>query len=222
MIKACIFDLDGVLVDTAKYHYLAWKKLAEDKLGVSFNHEDNENLKGVSRMQSLEYILEKGGIQMDIQEKLELAKLKNDWYVELIKNIDHSEILPGSEELLQDLRLHNIKIALGSASKNARAILDGIGLMSYFDAISDGNSTDKSKPDPEVFLIAARDLDLQPVECIVFEDSIKGIEAAVRGGFHSVGIGEPQVLDQSDYVVKDLSQINWQILTEWFNTTKNG
>ena len=221
MIKACIFDLDGVLVDTAKYHYLAWKKLAEEKLGVSFNHEDNENLKGVSRMQSLEYILDKGGIQMDATEKLALAQLKNDWYVELIENIDHSEILPGSEELLRDLQSNNIKIALGSASKNAKAILHGIGLMSYFDAISDGNSTDKSKPDPEVFLIAARELDLQPIECIVFEDSIKGIEAAVKGGFHSVGIGEPQVLDQSDYVAKDLSQINWQILTEWFNTTKN-
>lgn len=221
MIKACIFDLDGVIVDTAKYHYLAWKRLAEEKLGVPFNHEDNEHLKGVSRLASLEYILNKGKIQIHENEKSELATLKNKWYVDLIENLNSSEILPGSERLLLDLQVHQIKIALGSASKNAIAILKSIGLLQYFDFISDGNSTDKSKPDPEVFLIAAAGVELPPNECIVFEDSIKGIEAAKTGGFYSIGIGDPQILQQADYVVDNLADLNWQVLDTWFNTTKN-
>ncbi|HRD06966.1 MAG: beta-phosphoglucomutase [Saprospiraceae bacterium] len=221
MIKACIFDLDGVIVDTAKYHYLAWKKLAEEKLGVHFDHEDNEHLKGVSRIASLEYILDKGNLHIHDDDKFELASLKNKWYVDLIENLDSSEILPGSESLLMDLKANQIKIALGSASKNAIAILKSIGLFHYFDFISDGNSTDKSKPDPAVFLIAAKGVGLDPNECIVFEDSIKGIEAAITGGFHSIGIGDPQILQQADYVVDNLADVNWQVLDTWFNTTKN-
>lgn len=220
MITACIFDLDGVIVDTAKFHYLAWKRLAEH-VGVSFSEEDNEHLKGVSRMQSLEYILEKGGLQLGNEEKLRLATLKNEWYVESIKHIDASEILPGSEALLKDLKANQIKVSLGSASKNAIAILEGIGLLHYFDYISDGNSTDKSKPDPEVFLIAAKGLDKSPEECLVVEDSIKGIQAAIAGGFRTLGIGESEILSEAEYIVKDLSEVSWEVLYNWFNKTKN-
>ncbi|MBK8112410.1 MAG: beta-phosphoglucomutase [Saprospiraceae bacterium] len=220
MITACIFDLDRVIVDSAKFHYLAWKRLAEH-LGVDFSEEDNEHLKGVSRMQSLEYILLKGGIQISNEEKLRLATLKNEWYVESIKHIDTTEILPGGEELLKDLKKNQIKISLGSASKNAIAILNGIGLMSYFDFISDGNSTDKSKPDPEVFLIAAKGMGKLPEECIVVEDSIKGIEAAKVGGFRTLGIGDAEVLSDAEYIVKDLAQVSWEELDHWYNKTKN-
>ena len=220
MITACIFDLDGVIVDTAKFHFLAWKQLAEH-LGVEFSEEDNEHLKGVSRMQSLEYILLKGDIQLSNEEKLRLATLKNEWYVESIKHIDASEILPGSEELLKDLKKNRIKISLGSASKNAKAILNGIGLMSYFDFISDGNSTDKSKPDPEVFLIAAKGVNELPENCLVVEDSIKGIEAANVGGFRTLGIGDPNILTEAEFIVKDLTAVNWETFNNWYNKTKN-
>lgn len=220
MITACIFDLDGVIVDTAKFHFLAWKQLAEH-LGVEFSEEDNEHLKGVSRMQSLEYILLKGDIQLSNEEKLRLATLKNEWYVESIKHIDASEILPGSEELLQDLKKNRIKISLGSASKNAKAILNGIGLISYFDFISDGNSTDKSKPDPEVFLIAAKGVNELPENCLVVEDSIKGIEAANVGGFRTLGIGDPDILTEAEFIVKDLAAVNWETFNNWYNKTKN-
>ncbi|MBP6396481.1 MAG: beta-phosphoglucomutase [Saprospiraceae bacterium] len=220
MITACIFDLDGVIVDTAKFHFLAWKQLAEH-LGVEFSEEDNEHLKGVSRMQSLEYILLKGDIQLSNEEKLRLATLKNEWYVESIKHIDASEILPGSEELLKDLKKNRIKISLGSASKNAKAILNGIGLMSYFDFISDGNSTDKSKPDPEVFLIAAKGVNELPENCLVVEDSIKGIEAANVGGFRTLGIGDPDILTEAEFIVKDLTAVNWETFNNWYNKTKN-
>lgn len=220
MIKACIFDLDGVIVDTAGYHYLAWKKLA-DELGVPFGHEDNENLKGVSRFKSLEYILEKGGIAKTDEQKNELARQKNEWYLQSIKAINAGEILPGAKELLSELKQKGIKIALGSASKNAVAILEGIGLMDYFDFISDGNSTDKSKPDPEVFLIAANGLAVNPGNSIVFEDSIMGIEAALKGGFKSVGIGDSATLRKADVVVKNLEDVSLEKLEKWFNKTNN-
>ena len=170
-IKACIFDLDGVIVDTAKYHYLAWKRLANE-LGFDFTLEQNERLKGVSRMDSLDILLEIGNKKLDEKTKYELAEKKNTWYVEYIGKMDDSEILSGVKEFLTSLKDNNIKIALGSASKNAVAILRQIKMIDYFDAIVDGTKVSKAKPDPEVFLLGARELDVDSRDCIVFEDAV--------------------------------------------------
>ncbi len=211
MVKACIFDLDGVIVDTAKYHFIAWQRLA-NKLGISFTEEENEHLKGVSRVQSLEYILKLGKVDLSEPDKIELANLKNEWYVELISNLQSDEILPGVIELMDDLKKHDIKIALGSASKNAVPLLKSANVLHYFDYISDGNSTDKSKPDPEVFLIAAKGINEAPQHCIVLEDSIKGIEAAIAGEFRSLGIGDKKVLGIAEHVLENLIGISWHKL----------
>ncbi|MBK8700015.1 MAG: beta-phosphoglucomutase [Saprospiraceae bacterium] len=215
MIRGCIFDLDGVIVDTAKYHYLAWKRMAS-LLGVAFTEEDNEHLKGVSRMQSLQYILNKGGIKCSDEDKQKYAKAKNEWYVDYISTIDETEILPGAQELLIDLKKNNVGIALGSASKNAKPLLKNIHLIDFFDFISDGNSTEKSKPDPDVFLIAAKGLNLQPAYCIVFEDSVKGIEAALKGGFRSMGIGDKNVLNGAEHTMPGLSGLSWEVLEKLY------
>jgi beta-phosphoglucomutase len=217
MVKACIFDLDGVIVDTAKYHYLAWKRLAHI-LGVDFTEEENENLKGVSRVESLAYILKLGNVTCTDTEKIKYAQSKNEWYLDYISNLKKDEILPGVETLLKDLKKHNIKIALGSASKNAIPLLESTELLSYFDFISDGNSTDKSKPDPEVFYIAAKGLDLSPAECVVLEDSIKGIEAAVAGGFYSIGIGDADTLAIADVVFPNLEHSSWKSISAAFQS----
>ncbi len=211
MVNACIFDLDGVIVDTAKYHFLAWQRLAT-KLGIAFSEEENEHLKGVSRIQSLEYILKLGKVHLPEDEKLALASLKNEWYVEMISHLKKDEILPGAMELLDDLKKNDVKIALGSASKNAVPLLESAGIVSYFDYISDGNSTDKSKPDPDVFLIAAKGIHESPHHCIVIEDSIKGIEAAIAGGFRSLGIGDKKVLNIAEHVVANLVDMGWKKL----------
>lgn len=215
MIKGFIFDLDGVIVDTAKYHYLAWKQLANN-LGIDFSEEENENLKGVSRLQSLEYILKLGNLEVKDEEKVKLAAAKNEWYVEYISKLNEDEILPGVVSLLESLKKNKIKIALGSASKNSIAILEGIKLMHYFDYISDGNSTNKSKPDPEVFLIAASGLELKPMDCLVIEDSIKGIEAAIAGGFLSLGIGESKHLGHAGNVLPDLKNTSYESINKLY------
>ena len=150
MLKACIFDLDGVLVDTAKFHYKAWNKLA-NKLGFEVTPEQNENLKGIGRMDSLEYILKLGGLTFSDDEKIKLAALKNRWYVDLISHMDSSELLDGVESFLKDLKKAGYKICLGSASRNAKSILNATGIMHYFDKVVDGTDTTKSKPDPQVF-----------------------------------------------------------------------
>lgn len=205
-MKAALFDLDGVLVDTAKYHFLAWQRLAE-KLSIPFTHDDNEALKGVSRMASLNYILALGGVTLSEQESHELAELKNRWYVELISGINESEALPGAVDYLGYLRSSGIKIALGSASRNARLILDGMGITSLFHAIVDGTVVSASKPDPEVFLEGARRLAMAPAACVVFEDSRAGLLAARRGAMYSVGIGLPGSLPEADMVVPDLKSL---------------
>jgi beta-phosphoglucomutase len=202
-IKACIFDLDGVIVDTAKYHYLAWRRLA-NSLGFDFTEEENEHLKGVSRMESLEIILHIGGKSLPTEEKLRLAALKNDWYVEFVGQMNEKEVLPGVEDLLLSLKRKGIKIALGSASKNAVSILERVKLIDYFDVIIDGNHTSRSKPDPEVFLMGAAELKLSPKECVVFEDAPKGVQAAKAGGFYCVGVGDEAFLSQADLVVPTL------------------
>jgi beta-phosphoglucomutase len=205
IIKACLFDLDGVVVDTAKYHYLAWKELA-DELGFEFSELHNERLKGVSRMQSLKILLEVGNMShmFSDKEKLEMAEKKNARYVEFIKKITPEEILPGAKEFILEVRSRGIKTAIGSASKNAPFILDGLKITELFDAIVDGNIVSSAKPNPEIFLKGAEMTDTPAANCVVFEDAEAGIEAAINAGMRSVGIGDPLILGKADVVVKNL------------------
>jgi beta-phosphoglucomutase len=191
--KAFLFDLDGVIVDTAKYHYLAWKKIA-DALGFEFTPENNELLKGVSRVRSLDIILEIGKIEASEEDKNKWLIQKNEDYLSYLTNMDENEILPGVMPILNYLKEKKQRIALGSASKNARPILEKTGILNYFDAIVDGNDVSKAKPDPEVFLLACNLLNINPQDSIVFEDSVAGIQAANCGGMLSVGIGEAAIL----------------------------
>ena len=210
-IKACLFDLDGVVVDTAKYHYLAWKRLA-NSLGFDFTEKDNERLKGVSRIQSLEILLSIGKVNPSHSEKLKMAQEKNEWYVEYISKLDESEILPGVKNFLIELRQNGIKIALGSASKNSMLILNNLNLTSYFDAIVDGNAVSKAKPDPEVFLLGAKELQVQPSECVVFEDAQAGIDAAKAANMRVIGIGQKDDLLNADKVFESLSNAHMNII----------
>lgn len=202
-----IFDLDGVIVDTAKYHYLAWKELAGE-LGFDFPIHYNERQKGVSRMASLEVVLEAGGIEgLTREEKEALAERKNKRYLEMIERLDASHILPGMEEFLKQIRKDGCLTALGSASKSGEMILEKLGLRSYFDVIVDGRLVSKAKPDPEVFLTAARLLGLPSECCIVVEDAKAGIEAARAGSMHCIGIGEEEELGAADKVFKNTAQL---------------
>lgn len=200
-IKGCIFDLDGVIVDTAKYHYLAWKRLASE-LGFNFTEKQNEKLKGVSRMRSLDILLEVGNKNFDDDTKLKLADKKNKWYVEYISKMDTSEILPGVKDFLMLLKKNNIKISLGSASKNSMLILENLKLKDCFDSIIDGNKVSKAKPDPEVFLLGAKELNLSPEECVVFEDAEAGVQAAKAANMKVIGIGSSSILHEADKVIK--------------------
>jgi beta-phosphoglucomutase len=212
-IKACIFDLDGVIVDTAVYHYKAWKRLAND-LGFDFTEEDNEKLKGVSRVRSLELILQWGGVTKTEAEKEVLARRKNDWYVDMISHMTPAEILPGAKEFLKACRAAGIKTALGSASKNSMTILDKINLAYLFDAVIDGNKVSRAKPDPEVFLKGAEELRVSPADCVVFEDAIAGVQAAINGGMKVVGIGLPGVLIGANLVISGLNKMSLEKLEE--------
>ena len=203
-IRACLFDLDGVLVDTARYHYLAWKRLAHE-LGFDFSRRDNERLKGVSRDRSLEILLEIGRLSVDAATKQELAEKKNRWYVESISHMDETEVLPGGRPFLEELRRAGIRTALGSASKNAMTILRRTQLVDLFDAIVDGTKTARAKPDPEVFLLGARELQVEPQHCVVFEDAAAGIEAALRARMYCVGVGSREALNQAHLVVGSLA-----------------
>ncbi len=195
-IKGCIFDLDGVIVDTAKYHYLSWLKITE-KFGFSFTENDNERLKGISRMQSLEIILDIGNISLSQNEKEKLCAEKNDIYLEQISQLSENEVLPGVRSFLEHLKSQNLKVALGSASKNATRIINTLEMDKYFDALVDGNHVTKSKPDPEVFLKGAHQIDLLPKNVVVFEDSRKGLEAAITAGFIPIGVGEAELLPEA-------------------------
>lgn len=212
-IKACLFDLDGVIVDTAKYHYIAWRDLAHE-LGFDFTEKDNERLKGVSRIRSLEILLEVGGINLPEDRKLEIAKIKNDQYVSYILKMTPDEILPGVVRFLDELRQAEIKIALGSASKNAPIILNRLGLSPYFDAIIDGNKVTHAKPDPEVFLKGAKELGFSPAECVVFEDAEAGIEAAINGGMRCIGVGDPTILGKANIVIPGFEKFGLKELKE--------
>jgi beta-phosphoglucomutase len=210
-IEACIFDLDGVIVDTAVYHYKAWKRLA-NQLGFDFTEEANEKLKGISRKESLELILSWGGVSKTEVERDLLAHRKNNWYVEMISEMSPDDILPGAEDFLKSLKEGGYKIALGSASKNAGIILDKVGLTDYFDGIVDGNIVTASKPDPQVFLKGAEMLHTPPGQCVVFEDAIAGIEAAKAGGMKVIGIGSPENLSGADLVIAGLHEMNTELL----------
>lgn len=204
--KGFIFDLDGVIVDTAKYHYLAWKKLANE-LGFEFTLEQNELFKGVSRKRCLEILLELGNIQAS-QEQFDRWMIeKNEDYLEYIAKMDVSEILPDVPRVLEFLKNKKVPIALGSASKNAKPILEKVGLLHYFDSIVDGNNVNKAKPDPEVFLIAATNLQVAPQDCVVFEDAMAGIQAANNAQMTSIGIGDSDTLTAANFNFNDFTEI---------------
>lgn len=211
MIKACIFDLDGVLVDTARYHFLAWKRLAAE-LGFDLTEEVNEKLKGVSRMQSLEIILSLSGISLSEAEKEKLAVKKNNWFAGFIANMKADEIFPGVKPLLQKLKEEKIKVALASSSKNAQRVIDLLGIKNDFDAVVDGNMIERTKPDPEIFLVAAKKLNMQPQQCLVFEDAEAGVEAAVRAGMKCIGIGNRDQLKQATVVLASVKDFSYEQL----------
>lgn len=204
--SAVIFDLDGVIVDTAKYHYLAWRKLA-NKLGFDFTEEQNELLKGVSRVKSLEILLEIGGVSLSDSKKEQYMFEKNENYLSYITKMDQSELLPNMKSILEHLKNKGVSIALGSASKNAKLILDTTDITSYFDAIVDGNKVSAAKPDPEVFLLAAKLLNKNPDECIVVEDAQAGIQAANDAKMMSIGIGDKEILKEASYVFESTSEL---------------
>ncbi len=208
-----IFDLDGVIVDTAKYHYLAWKNLA-DELGIDFTEEDNEKFKGVSRKRCLELLLEMGNISVSKEQFETWLQDKNEDYLKYISNMDESEILPDVTKVLGYLKEKGIPMALGSASKNAVSILKKVALMPYFDAIVDGTQVSKAKPDPEVFLIAAKKLGVEPVNCVVFEDALAGIEAANAAGMESIGIGDVKILSDANYGFNNFTEIDLEFLND--------
>ncbi|WP_298265986.1 beta-phosphoglucomutase [uncultured Lutibacter sp.] len=213
---AFIFDLDGVIVDTAKYHFLAWHNLATS-LGFEFTEKHNELLKGVSRVKSLEILLNIGNIELTEDEKQSMLIKKNEEYLEYVHQMTSEEILPGVLHLLDFLDEHQIKYALGSASKNAPLILEKVGLLKRFTALVDGNDVSKAKPNPEVFLIAAQKLKTAPENCIVVEDAIAGVEAAKLAKMTCVGIGNQQILNKADVVFKDMTGFSLEFLKKLIN-----
>ncbi|HET7360723.1 MAG TPA: beta-phosphoglucomutase [Salinimicrobium sp.] len=212
--KAIIFDLDGVIVDTAKFHFLAWRKLAND-LGFDISHEQNEQLKGVSRVHSLRQILKWGEKDCSEDEFERYLISKNEDYLARISGMNENDLLPGVKKVLDYLTSEKVPYALGSASKNARPILKSLKIADRFTAIVDGNDVTKAKPNPEVFLIAAEKLNVNPKDCIVFEDSLAGIQAANSAGMTSIGIGDENILKEADYNFSDFTEINIGFLEEW-------
>jgi beta-phosphoglucomutase len=210
-MQGVIFDLDGVLVSTDELHYQAWKKLAEE-LGITdFNREDNVRQRGVSRMASLEVVLEKGDKEYTQEEKNEMAERKNNYYIEMLQSLDDSAVLPGAFDTLKMLREKGILTAVGSASKNAPLILEKTGILPLIDKISCGLDVTKSKPDPEVFLVAASKLELSPENCLVVEDAKAGIEAAKAGGMKSLGVGPFHDELGADFHSRTLATVdNWE------------
>lgn len=215
MIACCIFDLDGVLVDTARYHFLAWAELARG-LGFEFTPAEAEATKGVSRMASLEIVLRAGGLEgrFSQAEKERLAARKNARYLEYVAAMTPSEVLPGVVPFLHDVRGHGALTVLGSASKNAAAILDRCGLRALFDAVVDGTTVSRAKPDPEVFVRGAGAVGIDPARCVVFEDAAAGIEAAARAGMRSVGVGESPPLGGATMRIASFAGFSWNRLVE--------
>jgi beta-phosphoglucomutase len=201
-VKAFIFDLDGVLTDTAEYHYRAWKRLADER-GIPFNREDNEALRGIPRRESLLLLLkDRPYPEAEIQEMMDL---KNRYYQQLIREITSNDLLPGARSLLEQARAAGLKIAIGSASKNTQQVIDRLDIRPLIDSISDGNSVERQKPAPDLFLHAAAQLGLPPADCVVVEDAAAGIQAGIAGGFRTLGLGPPGRVGAADLVLPDLA-----------------
>jgi beta-phosphoglucomutase len=205
-LKAVIFDLDGVIVSTDEFHYQGWKHLADEE-GIYFDRNINERLRGVSRMESLDILLERAEKQYHADEKIQLAARKNEYYRQLLSTLSPADILPGVIYFLDELKRAGIKIAVGSSSKNSPAILKRIGMSSLFDATADGNEIKKSKPDPEVFLLAAKKLGVAPANCLVVEDAVAGVEAAIAGGMKVLAVGSAAGDDRAQIRANDLASI---------------
>ena len=212
-ISGCLFDMDGVIVDSAKHHFTAWKMLA-DELSIPFTLDDNKLLKGLSRIDSLEKILSLGSLELNSNTKLLLMEKKNALYLYLVSKMSEYEILPGVKDLILELKREGVKVCLGSSSKNATVILKNVNLFNLFDGIVDGNHITLSKPDPEVFLKGAEILGISPSECVVFEDAASGIEAALSGGFFALGIGDASELSRANSVVSDLCGMTLEKLNQ--------
>ena len=210
-ILGVIFDLDGVIVSTDNCHYLAWKRMADEE-GIAFDRTVNERLRGVSRMESLEIILERAEKAYTAEEKQQLAARKNAYYVELIGSLTQNDILPGALDTLELLKKRGIKVAIGSSSRNTPIILRQIGLNDAFDAVADGNAIKNSKPDPEVFLLAASLLKLDPKHCLVVEDADAGIEAALGGGMRALGVGFASQNPRATFAAEDLSKADMETI----------
>lgn len=208
-IKAVIFDLDGVIVSTDEYHYKAWKKIADEE-EIYFDREINERLRGVSRMESLEIILENSKRNYSMDEKIKLAERKNNFYISLLDNLNSTDILDGVMKVLDNLKKNDIKIGIGSSSKNTELILNKIGLYNYFDAIADGTQIKNSKPDPEVFLLASRKLGVNPKECLVVEDADSGVEAALSGEMKVLAVGFASKNEKANIRIKDLTYFKYE------------
>jgi beta-phosphoglucomutase len=213
VIKACIFDLDGVIVDTAHYHFLAWRRLAKE-LGIELTEADNEKLKGVSRIDSLKIILSLGGLTLPPEKMEELANRKNTWFVQYVEAMKADEIFPGVNELIGEMKQRSIKIGLASSSKNAKRVVELLCITGMFDACVDGTMITHSKPDPEIFLLAARKLDVAPQHSVVFEDAEAGVEAAIRAGMKCVGVGSPKQLGKADMIVARTADFDPTLLNQ--------
>jgi len=203
-IRGFIFDLDGVLTDTAEYHYRGWKRLADEE-GIPFTRDDNEHLRGIPRRESLMLILK--GRTYPEEKIQEMMERKNSYYLEFIREVSSKDLLPGARELLEEIRLVGLKSALGSASKNARDVIRRLGISDLLDAISDGSSVERQKPAPDLFLHAARLLNLKPEDCVVVEDAAAGIEAARAGGFRTLGLGPRERVGDADVVFDSLKGV---------------
>ncbi|WP_416306244.1 beta-phosphoglucomutase [Neptunicella sp. SCSIO 80796] len=214
-INAFIFDLDGVLTDTAEYHYLAWAELANE-LGIAFSREDNEHLKGVDRMASLAFILDKGGITLDEDKKLQLADKKNQHYQQLINRMSPEDLFEGVLPLFDQLKQQGIRIGLASASKNAALVLTRLGITDAFDYIADAAKIAQGKPHPEIFLTVAKALDIPVHSCVGVEDSIAGLHSILDAGMHSIGIGDAEVLAAADLVYPTIGQLDLAEITTEF------
>lgn len=211
MIKGCIFDLDGVIVDTAHYHYLAWKRLALE-LGYDLTELENEKLKGVSRMHSLNIILDLAGISLNEKHKEMLASKKNIWFNDYIERMTPGEIFPGVQELIDSIKKEGMRVGLASSSMNAKTVLRQLRIHNEFDTVVDGSMITRTKPDPEIFLITAGRIGLRAGSCVVIEDAVAGVKAARAAGMKCIGVGSPELLGEADLVVKKTSDIKLSTL----------
>ena len=207
-MKAVLFDLDGVVVYTDAYHYRAWKRLADEE-GWRFDETLNDRLRGVSRLASLEIILEHNGVELTSERKEEFAARKNEYYKALLETIDETALVPGALDFIRALRREKVLIGLGSSCRNAQLVLDKLGIAELFDAAVTGNDITRSKPDPEIFLLGARMLGVEPAECVVFEDAPSGVEAALAGGMTAVGFGPTEGLEAADILVASYDRLDY-------------